>query len=109
MIEATGLFKWYLGLKVVFHKPSNPGVFTDPPVYFQTDPIAFYHYADSVWEIVKGQLVNQIENYETNGSGWIVSPFISLNISFAEMESPLQKQTRNREVKSSINVNEDDE
>ena len=43
MIKATGLFKWYLSFKVVFEKPTDPGVFTDPPMYFKTDSVTTYH------------------------------------------------------------------
>ena len=101
--KAAGLFKWYLSLEVVFNKPTDPGVFTKPPVYFTTDPVASYHtYSDDVWEIVKEQLEKQIDNYETNGSGWVVFQLISLTITFTEMENPLERSV-------SINDDEDDE
>ena len=96
VIEATGIFKWYLGLKVVFHKAIDPSAVTDPPAYFQTEPFASYHkYDDDVWDTVKGHLEQQIENYETNGSGWVLSQFVSLDVTFAEMDNPLQKVRKN--------------
>ena len=75
------MFKWYLGLKVVFHKATNPEELYDPPAYFQTDP--FVHHRkndDDVWDIVKGQLEQQIDNFERNGSGWVLSQLVSLDV-----------------------------
>ena len=90
VIEATGMFKWYLGLKVVFHKAINPEELSDPPAYFQTDPFLHHRkYDDDVWEIVKGQLEQQIDNYERNGSGWVLSQLVSLDVTFAEIDNPL--------------------
>ena len=92
VLEATGLFKWYLGLKVIYCKATNPEELSDPPAYFQTDPFASYHrYDDDVWEIVKGQLVQQIDNYETNGSGWVVSRLVQLDVTFCQMENQMGK------------------
>ena len=92
VLKATGLFKWQVGLKVVFHKADNPEELTDPPAFFQTDPFASYNkYDDDVWEIVKEQLEQQIDNYERNGSGWVVSHFVSLDVNFYEIENTLQK------------------
>ena len=42
VFKTTGLFKWYLGLKVLFHKASYPSHVTDPPVFFQIDPSESY-------------------------------------------------------------------
>ena len=91
VVEAAGLFKWYLGLEVVFHQSIDPEVETIPPAYFRTDPIPSYHkHADEAWEIVKGQLEMELENYQTNGSGWIVSRLVNLDVFFVEMKNPLE-------------------
>ena len=45
---------------------------------------------DKVWEIVKEQLEKEIDNYERNGSGWVVSRLVSRDVSFAEMYDPLK-------------------
>ena len=88
--EATGLFKWYLVLKIVFYKMGQPHKTTDPPVFFQTVPVAsFRNYSDDAWDIAKEQLEKQIENYEKNGSGWVVQSLISLDVTFAKMANPL--------------------
>ena len=76
VIEATGIFKWYLGLKVIFHKASH-----------------------------KEQFDKQIENYECNGSGWVLSRLVTLDVTFAEMENPLKP---NRGKDEDDDENQDD-
>ena len=91
VIKSTGTFKWYLGLKAIFHKATNPDIISEPPPFFRTDPSPSYHkYSDKVWEIVNEQLEKQIDNYECNGSGWITSRLVSLDVSFAEMNDPIK-------------------
>lgn len=89
--NAKGLFKWYLGLKVIFQKATNPDIVTDPPIFFITDPVASYesHSDSEIWKFVKEQLMKQIDNYQMNGSGWIVHQMMSLDVNMIEMENPL--------------------
>ena len=39
---------------------------------------------------MKEQLERQIDNYEHNGSGWVVSRLVSLDVLFNEMDDPLK-------------------
>ena len=39
---------------------------------------------------MKEQLEKQIDNYERNGSGWVVSRLVSLDVLFNEMDDPLK-------------------
>ena len=39
---------------------------------------------------MKEQLEKQIDNYERNGSGWVVSKLVSLDVLFNEMDDPLK-------------------
>ena len=65
VIKTTGTFKWYLGLKAIFHKAVNPEIISDPPPFFKTDPFPSYHkYDDKAWEIAKEYLKKQIDIYE---------------------------------------------
>ena len=32
--------KWYIGAKIIFQKATRPDMFTDPPIYLRTSPIA---------------------------------------------------------------------
>ena len=76
-------------MKVEFHKAINPNVVTDPPAFFKTDPVpSFQKYGENVWKFLKEQLEQQIENYVANGSGWVVSRIIFLEISFVAMDPP---------------------
>ena len=87
VVKATGVFKWYLGLKVLFHKATDTWHVTDPPPFFQTDPSESYQRnEEEVWEIAKENLVQQIENYEVNGSGWVLSQLLSIDVTFCEMD-----------------------
>ena len=87
LTEATGTFKWYLGLKAIFHKAANPEILSEPPYFFRIDPFPSYHkYDDRVLEIVKS---NSIDNYGCNGFGW-VSRLVSLDVSFAGIDDPLK-------------------
>ena len=57
VIETTGTFKWYLGLKAIFHKAAILNIISEPPLFFRTDPYPSYHkYDDKVWEIMTEQL-----------------------------------------------------
>ena len=38
VIETTGTFKWYLGLKAIFHKAANPDIISGQPPFIRTDP-----------------------------------------------------------------------
>ena len=90
--KTTGTFKWYLVLKVIFHKASNPDEISDPPAFFQSHPIVSYRkYDEDAWDLVKEQIEQQIENFQENGSGWVVSRLGTLDVTFAEMEDPLRK------------------
>ena len=76
VMKATSMFKWYLGLKVIFHKATDPSVLTHPPVFFQTNPSPSYKVDredEETWENALQQLDKQIEEYESNGSGWVLS------------------------------------
>ena len=79
------------GITGVFHKAGNPNIISEPPPFFRTDPSPSYHnYDDKGWKIVNEQLEKQIDNYERNRSGWVVSRLVSLDVSFAEMDDPLK-------------------
>ena len=109
VIKSTGTFKWYLGLKAIFHKITNPDIISEPPPFFRTDPSPSYHkYSDKVWEIVKEQLEKQIDNYERNGSGWVVSRLVSLDVSFNEMDDPL-KPDRSKDTSDDEDKDKDED
>ena len=44
---------------------------------------------EDVWEIAKENLEQQIENYERNGSGWVLSRLLSIDVIFCEMDAKI--------------------
>ena len=64
--------KYYVALHCTFYKPAEPNIVTDPPVTFHSGTWVLLPSS-----IIKDQMemnykniVQAIENYETNGSGW---------------------------------------
>ena len=73
-------YKLQIAVSVVFHKAVDPAVITRPPVTLTSEMIAVY--ADDVPPLddVNCQLLNLIEVYEHNGSGWVFLNFASLQL-----------------------------
>ena len=69
-------YKFQIGVSIVFHKAVDPAVVTGPPVTLTSEMVAVYALND-----VTRQLLNFIEVYEHNGSGWVFSNFASLQLS----------------------------
>ena len=81
------LFKWHLSLDLTFKKLDNPYIIGDPLVYFTTRSSLLY-FAD-VLDCLQYQmknLVDQIEKYEENGSGWRVHQLTNLTVSVVEVD-----------------------
>ena len=56
---------------------------------------------------MKVQFEKQID-YECNGSGWVVFRFVSLDVSFAEMDDPLKlDRSKNTDGSEDKDDNED--
>ena len=89
------LFKWYLTLEMTFHKLANPYIITDLPVYFHTRPILLY--MGDLLKDLQSQLkslLEKIDKYEQNGSGWAVQQLISITVSLVKTESPLKRKAK---------------
>ena len=101
------LFKLYLTFEMTFHKVANLYIFTDPPVYFHTRPILLYmgDLLDHLQNQLK-TLLEKIDKYEQNGSGWAVQQLISITVSLVKTESLLieQKHVRCRKGASTHDV-----
>jgi len=74
--------KWYISLSLVFRKTARPDVITDPPVYFQTEPIQSTSATplELQLQIALRRLSHKIDKYETNGSGWVVDYLRELDL-----------------------------
>ena len=74
--------KWYFALKMTFRKAIDDDVVTDPPVVLNTDPIMGLignNYENDLDKAFQN-ILQQIDNFETNGSGWITDKFLTLDL-----------------------------
>ena len=73
--------KFNMSLHVNFEKATDPSIKTEPPVVLVTEQIEMYEHTnlDDVLKTLGDQLINRIEIYELNGSGFIVSNLVSLD------------------------------
>ena len=74
--------KFIFTVKCIFEKALRPGVFTDPPAYFKTSPIATTC-STPLKVILQGMfehLWEQIEAYVRNGSGWTLRELLDVDM-----------------------------
>ena len=69
-------YKFQVAIPIVYHKVVDPSVVTQPPVTLTSEMIAVYA-ADAAPPLddVNRQLLNFIDVFELNGSGWVFSHF----------------------------------
>ena len=75
--------KWSLALKVIMYKAVDPDIFTDPPATFNTDMVMGLIGSDydEDLNVAFNNVMEQIDNYERNGSGWVMDQFVELDVS----------------------------
>ena len=75
--------KWYFGLTLTFRKAAFLDVITDPPVVLHTQPEnQRTNYEQELSEAFE-EMTRKIDNFERNGSGWIVDKFLHFNLNVA--------------------------
>ena len=64
--------KYYVSLHCTFYKPTDPDIVTDPPVVFNSGAIVLLPSSiiKEQMEMNYQNILQAIENYENNGSGW---------------------------------------
>ena len=62
-------YKFQIAVSIVFHKTVDPALVTQPPVVLTSEMIAVYADAPPLNDVNR-QLLNFIEMYKQNGSGW---------------------------------------
>ena len=85
--------KFDMALHVIFEKATSQDIKTDPPVCLVSEQLEVY--ADTnlskLFDFVKKQLVDQIDTYEQNGSGWSVFKLTRLQLTAWKL-NPLRKK-----------------
>ena len=74
--------KWFFALKLTFRKAIDDDVVTDPPVVLNTDPVMGLignNYGNDLEKALQN-ILEQIDNFEKNGSGWITDKFLTLDL-----------------------------
>ena len=74
--------KWYLSLNVEFCGATNPLKRTDPPVTFRTEVFTSITEYDleEMANLGYEQIVDDIENFQRNGSGWVLDNLVTLDL-----------------------------
>ena len=77
-------FKVYFALQVAFYKASNSNEITCPPPCFTSEPIVILPSTNvqNIVEKLYPNLIKQIENYQQNGSGWVLKSLVKLDINY---------------------------
>ena len=79
----TRQLKFFFAAHIVFVKATDPNVFTVPPVVLQTDPVRVFladlFRLDEIFEKAIEQLMEKIETFQKNGSGWVIDHLVRLD------------------------------
>ena len=86
--QKPSAYKFQIAVSIVFHKAVDPAVVTQPPVVLTSEMVAVYADTPPLNEVNR-QLLNFIEMYEQNGSGWVFTNFVSLQLSLRHL-NPLR-------------------
>ena len=74
--------KWYLSLNMNFCKSASPAVKTDPAVTFRSELFKSidHHKLDYQFHVGYNQIVQQIDEFQRNSSGWVVDHLQHLDL-----------------------------
>ena len=79
-------YKFQMAVDAIFHKAVDPTVVTQPPVTLTSEMVAVYAGDAPPLEDINRQLLNLVEIYEHNGSGWVFSHFASLQLTLWHLD-----------------------
>ena len=77
-------YKFQMAVDVIFHKAVDPTVITQPAVTLTSEMVAVY--GAHPLEDINHQLLNLVEIYEHNGSGWVFSHFATLQLTLWHLD-----------------------
>ena len=72
--EQTKRLKFTMTVHVVFEQSTDHTVKTNPPVVLNSEPYTVYMVTDlnKILDIIHDRLLEMIEKFEENGSGWVI-------------------------------------
>ena len=73
-------YKFQVAVDVMFHKAVYSAVVTQPPATLRCERASVYAGGSPQQEETYRHLLELIEGYEHNGSGWVFSSFVSLQL-----------------------------
>ena len=107
--------KWNITVKIVFQKETRPDVFTDPPIYLKTSPIATTNTIPLKNSLLGAVniLEGSIDNFISNGSGWRVYTLQAVDLNIANYNplnasSYLKLPIKHEHSKSNLNIQNND-
>ena len=108
-------YKYQIALNVVFHKAVDPTILIDPPVTLRTTMAAVYAADISQSVEISRHLLELLEVYEPNGSVWVFSNFVSMELSLGHLDPlrasafvPLPKWIRDKRAVTNVVGTDDD-
>ena len=79
--------KFSICVRVKFHKAANEAILTEPPIFFQTRAVSTCDPAKIEKNLAKSyeELVERINSFQSNGSGWTINTIESVTIKVSLM------------------------
>ena len=74
--------KYFFTVRMVFHQSKDTSILTDPPVSFRSEVFTALDVEklDLHIKVAMQQFQHQIEEFQRNGSGWVIDHFINIDI-----------------------------
>ena len=74
--------KFYFTIRAIFHQSKDPSIITEPPASFRSEVFTALNMDkfNLHLKVAMMQFQKQIEEFEKNGSGWILNHFINIDI-----------------------------
>ena len=83
IIIASYSIKYYFSVKVIYHQVKDVNDLTDPPAVHNTDVFKFLKLQTNVekqLETIFLMISKSIEEFEKNGSGWVLDHYVSIDL-----------------------------
>ncbi|XP_066931708.1 uncharacterized protein [Clytia hemisphaerica] len=83
VIRSNHSIKFYFSVKLLYHQAKDPSHITNPPVIHTSNVYTFLDDDTMIPEQIESALkriIDKIEAYERNGSGWVVDQLLSIDL-----------------------------